>query len=167
MIDLTRLEPIIKQYAPQAEEVLKTAIINLVQEEIQNKSILSKLKNIIKKGITTIMTNFKFNLQNHSEDTTTATTVIADAATDAAKTTIDTAAQQVLDTNNSTSVISDLILKANQKIADLEAEEAGTSKSWYVKDIRDPFEVIAIKALVVAATTGSAVALANLAKKLK
>jgi hypothetical protein len=136
------------------------------------------------------MLKFQFNLQNHSEvettDTaatstiadTTATEIVNDAvntivsaetsnATDAVQAAAVAAINSAVSPTSNVSVISDLILKANAKITELQSEEDGTSKSWYVKDIRDPFEVIVIKALVVAVTSGSAVALAELTKKLQ
>jgi len=97
--------------------------------------------------------------------TLTASTVTTSEAASTAKTEVTTAVITAA-TTESNNIISKLILLADQKIAELEAEENGNSKSDYVKYVRDPFEVIVIKSLIVLATAGSAAAIASLTKKL-
>jgi hypothetical protein len=140
--------------SPQGQayiEMVKQQVPIIVEQEIKNSSGLTRLWRLI-------INKFK---EMFSMSTVT------NAATNAAESSLNTSAQDALNTSDSGSIISNLILAANNKIKELEAEESGNSKSFYVKEIRDPFEVIVIKALVVAATAGSAAAIAELAAKVK
>lgn len=67
----------------------------------------------------------------------------------------------------SATILAKAILWADDKITALQAEENGSSKSTYVKNFRDPFEVVVLKTLVVAASTGDTSAIAKLIAKIK
>lgn len=165
----SKIEPIVKQLlqspAIQAnieivEKLVMSYIMEIIASESQKKgSFINKIINKIK-GVLNM------------SDNTTVDTIVAAAVT-AGETELQTEANAELATasanlaSTSTNPISALILQANDKIAELESEENGNSKSEWVKVIRDPAEVIIIKTLIVAATAGSAAAIAALVSKLK
>jgi hypothetical protein len=132
------------------------------------KRLLNSIKNIIKKGIF-IMTNFKFDLQNHAEEATTATTVNSTAtetvttAADTASTTVTSAVSAAATTaattlastatstaNVITAVVATISADSHTGIADkiaALAAEIGTTKSLFVK-IRNTVEIGALSVLL-------------------
>jgi len=129
-------------------------------------SVLKELINKIKKGIK-IMINFKFNLQNHSEETTTAETTVTDAvttATEALETAVEEAAETVSTTLTTTAtstatIVTDAVTEVTtsasegitNEIARL-AKEIQTTKSIFVK-IRNTVEIGVLSALLTKAAS--------------
>jgi hypothetical protein len=113
-----------------------------------------RLFNNIKKGIL-LMISFKMNLQNHVEETTTATTTTVDSTattvTEAATTAATTLASTATSTANViTAVVATISADSHTGIADKIAAlavEIGTTKSLFVK-IRNTVEIGALSVLL-------------------
>jgi len=98
------------------------------------------------------------NIVMTADTVETAKSVITTAAVAAVTTTL---------TTENSALLQKGILWADTEITRLTAEENGDSKSWYVKDVRDPFEVIVLKTLVVLASAGDSSAISKLIAKIK
>jgi hypothetical protein len=124
-------------------------------------SVWIEIKKQIKKGIL-IMKNFKFNLQNHSDETAaveTAVTDVATAATETVESAVETATETVTTavtaaatstadvvTSTVSTVTSEASNSISEKIAAL-AKEITTTHSLFVK-IRNTVEIGVLSALL-------------------
>ena len=149
----------LEAYAIQAEPTIKQLLGHL------GVTIIKKIKGMFFMSEENTNATQETNV-NQETATQQAVNTAEQTIVDAAKTAVITAATTEISTTNPVSLATRVIAAAYKKVAELEAEENGGSKSWYVKDVRDPFEVIGIKALVVLAAAGSGEALIDLQKKL-
>jgi hypothetical protein len=153
--------------------IAKQRIIEAIESEMANSSQEESITTVIRQLgcliIKKIKGVFSMNLDLKTAEMDAKEALESTAGQAAVKQVESTVSQAVvsqLDTTNSGSYLSQLIQKANNKITELEAEEAGNSKSLYVKDVRDPSEVIILRALITLASNGASNAIAEIEQKL-
>lgn len=141
--------PAVEEEAEELASETVNCLLGLIAEEIREpEPLLMKIQKIFRR---------LFNME---------TNTVVTAAEGAAETTLVQTAAAQLSTATAGTASSDLIVQVNNLIESIEADENSGSKSWYAREVRDPAEVIILKALIVAATAGSAAAIISLQKKL-